>query len=86
MVERLNSAAVVGDVVCGPQRPERVATLGQLVDQFRKLSVGWMASGFSAQTADGVVGDAIPVAVEPGRAGDRDDESKDSSIDPTAGD
>jgi hypothetical protein len=65
MAERLDAAAVVLDVVRSPQLPEGLAAQGQLADQAGQGPVVRGASGLGAQAADGGVGDAVPVPVEP---------------------
>src|SRR5437660_1583210 len=64
MAERLDAAAVVLDVVRGPQLPEGLAAQGQLADQAGQGPVVRSASGLGPQAADGGVGDAVPVPVE----------------------
>ena len=64
MAERLDTAAIVLDVVRGPQLPEGLAAQGQLADQAGQGPVVRSASGLGPQAADGGVGDAVPVPVE----------------------
>jgi hypothetical protein len=73
-VERLGPAAVVADVMTAPAHPEFVAAGCEFTDEAGQCRVVRVAAGLGAQAADGVVGDAVPVAVELGGAGIEEDE------------
>jgi hypothetical protein len=64
VVEALGAGSVVLDVVGGPAFAEVLAAGGEFADEVREFGVVGVASGFGAEAADGVVGDAVPVAVE----------------------
>src|SRR3954470_22553181 len=68
VVEDLDSAGVLSDVVAGPAGAELVAAGRELPDELGQRPVMWAATGFRAEDLHGDVGDGRPVVVEVARA------------------
>ena len=75
VVVALVAGLVGADVVRGPAGAEGVALGGELADEVGEVAVVWVAAGFGAQHRDGVVGDAVPLDEEAGRARVEEDEA-----------
>src|SRR3954447_8873866 len=77
MAERLHAVGGGAPVVAGPAGPELLTARGQLTDQIGQGAVAPVTAGLRTEAADGVEGDALPVAVERGRAlGGQEDEPR----------
>ena len=79
MVNPLQAAVVITDVVLGPADAELLALGRELADQIGEVAVVRIATRFAAQDGDGVVRDPFPIDEERRRAWVEEGEARLSS-------